>query len=385
MLDVDRHQILAFRLARHHLAQRLPAGSMLRAVASAGIQETPLRTAALALHARVTEVTLAKVDQALRLDKTLLTTWAMRGAPYLVPTQEAAAFTAGALPAGEDSWRTFFGGWATSLSERTVSLSTLVRQAAEAAREVLDGRQLPVEDLRQEITRRMPGIRGLARPSGAHADLPEPLFRTTGQLGVVCIADTRQMTDALLARTDQWLGGPLATADEDVARPELLRRYLRCYGPSTHRAFAEWTLRSVADVRGVFEAIETELVQVNAARPAEWLLAADVDALASPAQPTGTRLLPTQDPYLQQRDRDRLLPDRELRRRLWRPVGAPGLVLVDGKATGVWTARRQGTRLNVTVEPFDRLTGPERQAISDEADSIAPLRGAESATLTIKD
>jgi hypothetical protein len=230
----------------------------------------------------------------------------------------------------------------------------------------------------------MPEIRGLARPSGAHADLPEPLFRATGQLGVVCIIDTRRMTDAVVARTDQWLGEPLASLDRDTARAELLRRYLRSYGPSKPQAFAEWTLRSVAEARAVFEAIESELVQVKVDRSAEWLLAADVDALTSPAEPTGVRLLPAQDPYLQQRDRERLLPDREHRKRLWRPVGGPGLVLVDGEPAGTWTSRRAGRSLNVTVEPFDRLSKSDRLAITDEVDSIAALRGAERTSLAIK-
>jgi hypothetical protein len=384
MLTVDRAQVLAFRLCRHHLAERLGTRSMTRAVAASGVQETPSRTASLALHARVAGVTLAKVDRALEQDKSLLTIWAMRGAPYIVPTTEAAVFTAGALPEREDSWRTFFGGWATSLSGRNASLPALARQAAEAARQVLDGRQLPVEDLRQEIAKRMPEIRGLARPSGAHADLPEPLFRATGQLGVVCIVDTRRMTDAVVARTDQWLGEPLASLDRDTARAELLRRYLRCYGPSKPQAFAEWTLRSIAEARGVFEAIESELVQVKVHRSAEWLLAADVDALTSPAEPTGVRMLPAQDPYLQQRDRERLLPDREHRKRLWRPVGGPGLVLVDGEPAGTWTSRRAGSSLNVTVEAFDRLSKSDRLAITDEVDSIASLRGAERTSLAIK-
>lgn len=381
--DVDRIQILAFRLCRHHLAERLGPRSMVRAVAACGLQETPARTASLALHARVADVTLAKVDRALKQDKTLLASWAMRGAPYLVPAGEAAVFTAGALPEGEDSWRTFFGGWATSLRGRSASLSELARRAADAARQVLDGRQSPVEDLRQEVARRVPDIRGLARPSGAHADLPEPLFRATGLLGAVCIADTRRMTDAILARTDQWLGEPLASLDPDAARAELLRRYLRCYGPSTPKAFAAWTLRSAADARTVFAAIEPELVQVRVDRSAEWLLAADVDTLDSPAEPTGVRLLPNQDPYLQQRDRERLLPDRDQRRRLWRPVGGPGLVLVDGEPVGTWTSRRDGRNLNVVVEPFDRLAESARRSIIDEADSIAALRGAERATLAV--
>jgi Winged helix DNA-binding domain len=381
---IDRAQILAFRLGRHHLAERLAARSMTRAVTACGVQETPLRTAGLALHARVAGVTPAKLDRALQRDKTLLTIWAMRGAPYVVPAREAAIFTAGALPQREDAWRTFFGGWATSLGGRTASLSALVRQAAEAAREVLDGRQLPVDDLRHAIAEHMPEIRGLARPSGAHADLPEPLFRATGLLGVVCIVDARQMTDAIVARTDQWLGEPVASLDEDAARAELLRRYLRCYGPSTPQAFAEWTSRSGADARAAaFEAIESELVKVRVERSAEWLLAADVDALTSPVEPAGVRLLPAQDPFLQQRDRERLLPDREQRRRLWRPVGGPGLVLVDGRPAGTWTSRREGGSLKVIVEPFDRLSTAQRQAIMDEADSVAPLRGAERTTVAL--
>ena len=384
MLGVDRAGILAFRLSRHHLAWRLPARSMMDAVATSGIQETRLRTAILALHARVGEVTRAKVDRALDRDRTLLTIWAMRGAPYVVPTREAAIFTTGALPRGEDSWRTFFGGWADALTERNLSLTALVEKAAEAARQVLDGRQLPVEELRQEIAARMPELRGLTPPSGAHADLPEPLFRATGLMGVVCITDTRQMTDALLARTDQWLGEQPEAMDRDTARAELLRRHLACYGPSTPQAFAEWTLRSVADVRAVFEAIESELVQVRAERTAAWLRAADVDAVTSPVKPTGARLLPTQDPYLHQRDRDTLLPDRELRRRLWRSVGAPGLVLVDGMPTGTWTVNQVGRILKVVVEPFRRLSVSARQAVADEATSIGLLRGAQGTTFAIR-
>ncbi len=383
MLAPDRSQILAFRLERHHLTRRLPAGSLIDAVAACGIQETPALTAVLALHARVADVAVAGVERALKDDKTLLTTWAMRGAPYVVPSAEAAIFTTGALPAGEDSWRRFFGGWASSLSERGVSLSALAQRAAEVAFGVLDGRQLPVEDLRLAIAERMPEIRGLARPSGAHADLPEPLFRATGQLAVACIADARRMTDAIVARSDQWLGEPPARLDQGAARAELLRRYLRRYGPSTRRAFAEWTLRSGADVRTAFEAIESELVEIRVQRRAELLLAADANALASPAEPTGARLLPARDPFLQQRDRHTLLPDRELHRRLWRPVGSPGLVLIDGQAKATWSSRRKGRTLSVSVEPFAPLRRSERDAIADEADGIAPLRGAEAAALTI--
>jgi hypothetical protein len=106
-----------------------------------------------------------------------------------------------------------------------------------------------------------------------------------------------------------------------------VRRYLHCHGPSTPGAFAEWTLRSPADA----------------------------DALADPPSADGVRLLPTQDPFLQQRDRATLLPDPALRRRPWRPVGGPGLLLLDGRPAATWRFQVHRERLRVTVEPFGTL------------------------------
>jgi hypothetical protein len=309
--------------------------------------------------------------------------WAMRGAPYIVPVEDAAVFTTGAAPVGEASLKMFFGGWAASLSGTGLSLAKLVAQAADAAHEVLDGRQLPVDDLRHEIADRMPHIHGLTRPSGAHADLPEPLFRAVGQLGVVCIADSRRMTDALMARTDQWLGRPLAGLNAQDARAELLRRFLRCYGPATPQAFAEWTAWHVSDARDVFAAITSELVEVSADGSAAWMLSAYVDQLTVDAEVEGVRLLPPQDPYLQQRDRERVLADQTQRRRLWRPVGSPGLVLVDGQAAGVWTSTLRGKSVKVAVEPFIPLASRVRDALAAEADSVARLRGAARSTLEV--
>jgi hypothetical protein len=371
-------------MLRHHLAERLPEGALAEAAAACGIQETPHRTAVVALHARVDGVSAPGFERALTEDKGLLVFWAMRGAPYVVPTGEADVFATGALPDGDASWRTFFGGWARSLRDAAASLPRLVDEAAGVAAAVLDGRQLPVDDLRRGVAARMPAIQGLEPPGGAHADLPEPLFRALGLRRVAVVADSRRMTDALVARTDQWLGEPRPAADADPARSrgELLRRFLRCYGPTTPRAFAEWTSRSPGDARAIFEALDGELARVDVDGSAGWLLADDLDVLAGAPPPTGTRLLPPQDPFLQQRDRDRLLPDEAQRRRLWRPVGGPGLVLQDGDPVAVWSAQTRGKALNVTVAPFRRLPAAARERIAGEAGPIAALRGAERADVT---
>jgi hypothetical protein len=380
-LRATREQVLAFRLAGHGLARRLPPGSLLEAAAG-GVQETPHGTAPLALAARVEELTPRQVEAALAADRTLLAVWAMRGAPYLVPTGDLGVFTAGALPADEASFAVFLAGWAAPVAEAGIPAATLAGRLAAAAREALDGRRVLVDDLRGELWRRVPELAKLRRPQGPRADMPEPLFRTIGLAGVACIA-AGVGDRAELARIDQWLPRPPPASDPARARAELVRRYLRLHGPSTPAAFAEWTQRAPADARAAFSLVERELVEVDADGRRAVLLAADADALANPPDADGVRLLPTQDPFLQQRDRATLLPDPSLRRRLWRPVGGPGLLLLDGRPAGTWRSQVRGGRLQVTVEPFGRLPAAARAAAEAEAQRLAPFRGVATAAVAV--
>jgi hypothetical protein len=389
VLGVERDQILRFRLASQYLIERLPAGSLPAAAAACGIQDTPLNTAPLAFHARVADLGSAEVGRALTADKSLLGVWSVRGAPYVLPTADAAVFTAGALPVDQVSFGVFLGGWAASLEAAGLSVPELLDAMATAAMQALDGQPLLIDELRTQIARRVPALAGLSRPGGAHADMPEPLVRALGLLGLVCIAaepgsDPRlARTDAKVVRTDQWLGRPLPDGDHPRARAELARRFLHCYGPSTPRAFAEWTMRSVADARDAFALLDEELVGVDAAGAKAWALAADADPLADPPQAGGIRLLPPQDPYLQQRDRTTLLPDKTLHPTVWRPVRPPGVVLAAGQPVATWRSRRAGKRLAVTVEPFVPLATQARASIHAEADRIAQLRDCQAAQVTI--
>ena len=391
MLRADRDQILAFRLSSHHLDTRLPAGSLVDAAAACGIQDTPLNTAPIAFHARVAALGPRELGEALTADKSLLGVWSVRGAPYVVPTADAEVFTAGALPVDERSFKAFLGGWSTSLQAAGLSAAELLGAMSAAAAEALDERPLPIDELRSQIARRVPELARLSPPSGAHTHLPEPLIRALGLLGVVCIAaepgsDPRLApTDAAVARVDQWLGTPMSGGDRASARAELARRFLHCYGPATVRAFAAWTTRSVADAHDAFGLLDGELVEVDAAGTRAWVLADDAAVLAEAPRPGGIRLLPAQDPYLQQRDRTTLLPDKTLHRQMWRPVRPPGVVLAVGEPVATWRSRRAGNHLVVNVEPFGPLPAEARGAIQTEADQIALLRDCKTAQLTIGD
>ncbi len=343
-----RDQILAFRLASHNLTRRLGARSMVKAAAPCGIQETPLGSAALAFLARVEGLSPAALERALVKDRFDTT-----------------------------SFKQMLGGWADALEKAGVDPLDVLDRMVDAARNLLDGRTLNVNDLRDRIYAAVPSLATVKRPAGAHADMPEPLFRAVGTAGVACIVAGRG-TDAELARTDQWLRSAPLEPDRTSARAELARRFLRCYGPATAQQFTEWTQRSLGDARDAFSLIEEELVEVAVDRKPAWLLRCDQKPFSSPPEPDSARLLPVQDPFLQQRDRPTLLPEETARRKLWQPVRGPGGVLVDGEIVGTWRARTKRSLLEVTVEPFGRLSQSTREAIEAEAERLAPFRDREA-------
>jgi hypothetical protein len=106
-----------------------------------------------------------------------------------------------------------------------------------------------------------------------------------------------------------------------------------------------------------------------------WILARDEPGFReSPGPEAAARLLPSGDAYylLQGADRELLVSDAGRRALLWTSRVWPGALLVSGEIVGTW--RR--ARANLTIEPWRRLTGAERDAVEGEAHSL-PLPGVE--------
>lgn len=100
-----------------------------------------------------------------------------------------------------------------------------------------------------------------------------------------------------------------------------------------------------------------------------------LDALRAARPAPGVRLLPPGDPFLQGRDRDVLVPEKPHQKQLWRIIGNPGALLVDGEVAGVWRAKMAGRgALEVTVTPFDGRPLPAR--VRRELDAEAAVVAA---------
>lgn len=385
--EVSRGDVIAFRLGAHHLTERLGENGLLDAAGRCGIQNSPPGSALLALHARVRNLTQQQVADAVAEEKSLLQTWSMRGAPFYFPAVDAPVFTTGVLPPTEEAMRHFVPGVEPALDTLGMSLVETVELTRAEIGAVLSGRRLAVNELGAEIAKRIARKlpkrqRDVWEEDGPYAP-DQPLgegvvhfcIRILTLQRVLCLAP-RAGNKAPFVLVDEWLGHPIPDIDPAVARAELLRRYLRCYGPSRRGDFAAWAGIRASDTDPWWSLVEDELTPVEF-RGSSWILTQDLDALRSAPAPKGVRLLPPRDPYTQVRDRETII-DRKYHQQVWKTVGEPGTVLADGEITGIWRPRKSGRQLTITVKTFDSLPARDKTSLQDEAEQVAPLRGASS-------
>ncbi|WP_424358801.1 winged helix DNA-binding domain-containing protein [Methanocella sp. MCL-LM] len=394
LLSVTRDQALAFRLAGHNLSRRLPPGSLLKAAGTCGIQNSPPGSAALSLHARVDGFSPGDLDRALAVDKTLLQMMSLRGAPYIFPTADAGAFTAGLLPDDEESLCFFIQGVGQALDRIGISVTGVVSLASAALYEVLDGREMTkdqmgvevaellLDRLTQEQQQAWQSESWYAPGQSLGESVVRFAFYAISLQGLFCYAP-RHDDVATFLRTDRWLGAPLPEADRALVAADLVRRYLHCYGPSTAGHYAEWAGISPAQAAGTWKLVERELTEVVFEGRRAWLLSTDIPLLAKPPASEGVRLLPPHDPYLQLRDRATLVPDKKMQRDIWRPTGNPGAVIADGQFAGTWRSRKKGKQLALTVELIESLSPGAVEEIEAEAAAIARFKSCAMASVEL--
>jgi hypothetical protein len=325
-LSLTRAQILAFRRRVGALDDRLPRGARsLRRVAWAGLQDSMPRAASLSIHARVAKTTSTTWE-----DPSLVQLWGPRYSAYVVPAQDLAIFSLGRLPDDAKGRKR-------------------AEDAADRVESVLGRRK------------RM-GYGEVGAALGVNANSLR-YGTTTGRL-VIRWEGARQPT--------LWCVAPPDITPEE-ARLELARRYLHVFGPTTPTSFARWAGITPRGGANAFEALAASLTQVRTPIGAGSILSADEAALrASPGPDAPARLLPSGDAYylLQGEERKLLVPDAKRRAELWTTRVWPGALLIGGDIIGTW--RRANEK--VSIQTWRRLTGPERDAVVAEAESL-PLPG----------
>lgn len=379
MAELSWAQVAAWRMSRGHLTGRVGPEALLDTVEDiCGLHAQVMSSAEMSVWARVNGVGRADLQTALWEDRRLVKLWAMRGTLHLLSSAGYRDWQA-ALNTYEHfnsaAFKRYFGVGAEEINEIVAAI-----------RVVLADGPLTREDLAQRVADRLGIPERAEQLTGSWGSVLKPAsFR-----GALCFAPSDGQR-VRFARPDLWLPGSsgqqvdAAAGDGDRAVREVLRRYLRAYGPATREDFARWWAISAAKAGERIRELADEVVRVSVAGEPRWLLAEDRTGIESAEPAKAVRLLPAFDPYVIgiTGHSERLLPDPRLRPRVHRPQGWVSPVLVvDGRLAGIWQHELTADTLIVIIEPFGRQPAWVRRAAMAEADLLADFLGVAAAEVT---
>ena len=355
-------QVCARRLERHALAApRLEASPAGIARAMVGAHAQVMTAAELSIGLRLPGATRQGIQDALWVERSLVKTFGPRGTVHLLPAADLALWTGAlaALPARRSGL--------PEAARLTPVQTEAVLAAIDAA---LSGAELTTDELTDAV---------VAATGPWAADPVMPAFNTwwprwrqaiglAATRGLLCFGPNRGR-NVTYTSPRRWLPG-FQPADGQAALAWLVGQYLHSYGPAAPQHFAQWLAAPKSWAAALFNSLGDALEPVDMDGMAAFVMAGDTAASGEP--PRGVRLLPYFDPFvIGGHPREWLFPGVAAGRALGRgQAGVHAVLLVNGVVAGVWHQKRQGGKLEITVEPFKKLTTPQRRELDEQAGRV---------------
>jgi hypothetical protein len=329
---------------------------VLRAIGGAQAQEP--RAGRLQVRARARGLTAVEVEQARVEERSIMRHWVMRMTVHLIPVDDY--------------------GWLAPLFRERMTRWSHGRVGILGVEE--DQLERAIAAMRDAIRRRGAMTRGelveVAKRTGLDVttQVRTHLMMLLVVEGSACIGPEVGRESALVATRD-WIGEVKKRGREE-SLAELARRYLGAFAPASERDFASWSGLPLGDCRVGLERIASELRELRAG---DETLLAPKDWIARLPRSPVVRLLPAFDTYLMGYASRGHAADAPAQKRILPGGGIlRPTICVDGRFAGMWSNKRSGRKLSISLEPFEPLSDEVMAAIADEARDIGRFEGVES-------
>jgi Winged helix DNA-binding domain len=370
-LGVDERRARLVR--RHRLSPGDRAASALETARSLVVlHSTSADTVFLSVQARTTGVSPADIEQELYDERSLVRLLAMRRTLFVVPRDVVPVVYAAATRGVAERQRRRLEKWIldSGISKRP---ATWLARAEAAALEELEARG---EAFTADLTKAVPLLaRKIHLSVGSR-------WEATQNVGARVLPQLAMEGRVMRGRprggwtngqyrwvpTSAWLGVEIEVPERGAAQAELLRLWLRAFGPATETDIRWWTGWTAREARAALAATPHAAVDLDGATG--YVLADDLEPTEPPAP--AAALLPTLDPTtMGWKERDWYLGPHGPT--LFDVNGNAGpTVWWDGRIVGGWSQRRDGEIVCALLED----AGAEAiRAVEAEADRIAAWVG----------
>ena len=372
-LPADR--VHAWRVERQLLGATRAASPVEVASTLIGVQAQVTSSAALAIalrsgpagrevrERRGAAPAIDATARALR-ERRLVRSWAMRGTLHLFAADDVP--TIAAALGGKDNWRR--PAWLRWFGVTELEMDRLIDTIGEV---LDDGRPRTRAELAVEIDGRLgPNAGRLLLGSWGSA-----LKVASDRHYLVQSAEDE--AGVRFVRASRWITS-WRVEDEREALGKLAYRYLAAYGPATLKELLRWWGVAVLSVmRPIIADLGDALTEVEVDGVRAYVRTVDLDAIEATRPSRGAvRFLGGFDPLIVGAGlREQLLPPAHLKR-VSRTAGwISPVVLVDGRAAGVWDSSRAGDQLAITVDLFEPFTGANKAGVERAALDVAAAMG----------
>ena len=373
MIKLSRSQVNSWRLSKNYLVQRAPARKMSEVVwGVCGVQAQVFSGAALSLWARVDNITIKDIEDALWKHRTLVKTWAMRGTLHILSSDRLSTYNATLKTRYDLHYDKISYRIGPGPEDRKYEITRAEQeQVTNAINEALDRGVLTREELAREIVSRTK-LRPILRSHFLCGF--GPLLQQAALQGGLIFGPSRG-SKVTFTRPDRWLGKQSQPSSQEALKI-LLRQFYSTYAPATYQDFAHWWGIRAPDAQPLEQLIADELEEVEFDHHPAKMLSRDADQIRSIHEAQSVRLVPSWDTYVMFYHPRELFVRKEYRSRIFRQIqGNAPVLLVNGNAAGTWERTKKKTGIEIIVRPFEALSLAQKRAVESEAGLLGGFFG----------